>query len=372
MDLSPSEASSPFVHNQADQSKDLKYLPITSDGFIDYLTPKRQFYQSEPSKVSAQKAGRVRRRKKIETDRKYRMKKKVKFEDLTTENGILKTEFNWLTEEIRQLKEDITRLHPDRKFPAQDLKKLESDFSQSTSQQHDNRSVSVQFSGFQMSHGVQDLQKISSINEGVAVNEYLTKNKESSLSVIWNDSISITQLLTKIDADDKSNVHFSDFPGLSEEECLAVEGSSLPRSLCATSQRLWEAYGDITAMSKFNANVSRIVYILFCATIKEMDDLQLEQVTENKILKWRDAIKDALRIGFLVDFAMEHLKKIACAYVGLVLQRKLECMAVSISKLEADLKNKREEHAKVREQAKLYKDSLEEFSSKSVSSGLFP
>ncbi|XVF18700.1 hypothetical protein REPUB_Repub11eG0045400 [Reevesia pubescens] len=328
MDLSPSEASSPFVHNQADQSKDLKYLPITSDGFIDYLTPKRQFYQSEPSKVSAQKAGRVRRRKKIETDRKYRMKKKVKFEDLTTENGILKTEFNWLTEEIRQLKEDITRLHPDRKFPAQDLKKLESDFSQSTSQQHDNRSVSVQFSGFQMSHGVQDLQKISSINE--------------------------------------------DFPGLSEEECLAVEGSSLPRSLCATSQRLWEAYGDITAMSKFNANVSRIVYILFCATIKEMDDLQLEQVTENKILKWRDAIKDALRIGFLVDFAMEHLKKIACAYVGLVLQRKLECMAVSISKLEADLKNKREEHAKVREQAKLYKDSLEEFSSKSVSSGLFP
>ena len=47
-----------------------------------------------------------------------------------------------------------------------------------------------------------------------------------------------------------------------------------------------------------------------------MEDLQLDQVTEKKMLKWRDAIKDALRINFNVDFAMHHLIGIARAYFG--------------------------------------------------------
>ncbi|KAL4333612.1 hypothetical protein GQ457_07G040700 [Hibiscus cannabinus] len=65
-----------------------------------------------------------------------------------------------------------------------------------------------------------------------------------------------------------------------------------------------------------------------------MSELRLEQVTENLIFKWRDAIKDALRMNLKVDFAMEHLRKVARAFIGLMERRKLDDMASGIPSLE--------------------------------------
>ncbi|XP_052490833.1 uncharacterized protein LOC128043064 [Gossypium raimondii] len=55
-------------------------------------------------------------------------------------------------------------------------------------------------------------------------------------------------------------------------------------------------------------------YLLFCAAIKEMDDLKLDLVNETKLLLWRDAINNALNLRFNADFAIKHLFKIARAY----------------------------------------------------------
>ncbi|KAH1064018.1 hypothetical protein J1N35_029005, partial [Gossypium stocksii] len=65
-----------------------------------------------------------------------------------------------------------------------------------------------------------------------------------------------------------------------------------------------------------NPSTIETVYIMFCAFVKEMRNLRQEQVTEGLMLKWRVAIKDVLCINFKVDFAMEHLKKISCAYIS--------------------------------------------------------
>ncbi|XP_052485954.1 uncharacterized protein LOC128040947 [Gossypium raimondii] len=118
-----------------------------------------------------------------------------------------------------------------------------------------------------------------------------------------------------------------------------------------------------------NTSIAEIVYIMFCASVEEMSNLRLEHVTEDLILKWRDAIKDALRINFKVDFAMEHLKKIACAYIGLMERQKLDSAGLRISKLEAALSTAKEEHAKICEQSKVFIDAAEEFNDKPVSSG---
>lgn len=115
-----------------------------------------------------------------------------------------------------------------------------------------------------------------------------------------------------------------------------------------------------------------IAYTLFCATIKEMDDIKVPEVTENCIMKWGDTINAALGIDFDVGFAMDHLKdKIVPAFVGKILCQQVDEMKEKISILEASLNALKQDHAKECEQSKVYKDAMDKFNGKSVSSGLF-
>ncbi|XVF18706.1 hypothetical protein REPUB_Repub11eG0045700 [Reevesia pubescens] len=194
-------------------------------------------------------------------------------------------------------------------------------------------------------------------------------NQKIPITVVATNRPIAKLLMQKIEADDESNVCFSDFTGLDGER-VKVGKYSFPLSLRPVVERIITFYDDVSATCKMNLNVSESTYILFCASVKEMDDLQLEQVTEDRILKWSDAIKDALRINFKVDFAMDHLKKIAHAYIGLIESQELEGMSERISKLEADLNTRREALAKRKEQSMKYINAAEEFNHKSLS--LFP
>ncbi|KAK8644886.1 hypothetical protein V6N13_118748 [Hibiscus sabdariffa] len=89
--------------------------------------------------------------------------------------------------------------------------------------------------------------------------------------------------------------------------------------------------------------------------------------TVKKIIEWRDAIKDALRMNLKVDFAMEHLRKVARAYIGLMERRKLDDMASGIPSLEGQFSAGKAEHCKISEMSKIYMDAAEEFTGKAVS-----
>ncbi|KAA3453088.1 Ocs element-binding factor 1 [Gossypium australe] len=184
-----------------------------------------------------------------------------------------------------------------------------------------------------------------------------------------NDDTSISDLLMKIDTDEESKVKFSDFTGLDGKH-VTVGKYCFPLSLHPTLELIIKVRGDVAATSKMNLSIAERIYIMFCASIKEMHDLRLEQITECRILKWRDAIKDALRMNFKVNFAMEHLKKIACAYIGLMERQRLEEVALRISKLEAELSASKKEHSKICERSKEYMDTAKEFIGKPVSLGM--
>ncbi|PPS17205.1 hypothetical protein GOBAR_AA03353 [Gossypium barbadense] len=155
----------------------------------------------------------------------------------------------------------------------------------------------------------------------------------------------------KLEADDESTVKFSDFTGLHGERMTLGKYSFLP-ALHPIVNNIIDIYGDVLATTKMNPSIAEIVYIMLCASVKEMSNLQLEQVIRDLILKWRDAIKDALRINFKVDFSMEHMKKIVCAYVGLTEHRKLDIVGLRISKLESELSAEKKEHLEIYDQSK--------------------
>lgn len=119
--------------------------------------------------------------------------------------------------------------------------------------------------------------------------------------------------MEKLDANEKSAVDFKDFHGL-EDELERSGRLDLPHSLVPVDELLKKYYGDITVESNQIPPVIRTSYILFCSVIKEMGQLQLEQLDLSKMILWRDAINSGLSIGFKASFAIQHLKGIARAY----------------------------------------------------------
>ncbi|GLU18441.1 hypothetical protein SLE2022_347450 [Rubroshorea leprosula] len=169
----------------------------------------------------------------------------------------------------------------------------------------------------------------------------------------------------KLEENEGISLDFKDFTDLHEkQEYRAVGRYQIPLSLVPTTEKITEVYGDVCATSTISRNFAENIYTLFCATIKEMDELPLEEVTEETMLKWRTAIKDALCIKFKVEFAMEHLKKsIAGQYFSVKPYKEAEKMDDEISKAEATLNGLKE--------CKKFRDIAKEFDGKPLSEGLW-
>ncbi|TYI15477.1 hypothetical protein ES332_A08G188500v1 [Gossypium tomentosum] len=114
------------------------------------------------------------------------------------------------------------------------------------------------------------------------------------------DDEQVTIFLQEWDGNTKGQVQYSDFNEL-QEELRKVELNCFPSFLDPILiQKIKDAYGDITEKSNSAA---------------EMDEVrEVKDVNISKLRVWRDAICNALHINMEVEFAKEHLTKIAYAY----------------------------------------------------------
>ncbi|MFQ6658270.1 hypothetical protein Gotur_027614 [Gossypium turneri] len=129
----------------------------------------------------------------------------------------------------------------------------------------------------------------------------------------------VEKFMEQLNVNVKSEVDYSHFEILEKglgKDLIMVGRFNVPLRLAPIAHRIYDIYGDITASSTQSDCAAKPSYILFCAAIKEMDDLKLDQVNETKILLWRDAINNAHNLQFGVGFAIKHLKRNARAYIG--------------------------------------------------------
>ncbi|KAE8683766.1 hypothetical protein F3Y22_tig00111191pilonHSYRG00235 [Hibiscus syriacus] len=159
----------------------------------------------------------------------------------------------------------------------------------------------------QISSVVQDPQRTTSVSTegGIVTSSHLTENQENSLAT----SMPMAELLNKVDEKGKSKADFSDFPSLDKNDRVKVGRYDVPKSLHSTAQKIMDKYGDVTKESIMHHDVDERTFILSCASMKEMEELPLDHVTEDYILKWSDTTKTALEMRFDVEFMMDELKK---------------------------------------------------------------
>ncbi|KAK5813017.1 hypothetical protein PVK06_028463 [Gossypium arboreum] len=130
------------------------------------------------------------------------------------------------------------------------------------------------------------------------------------------DDEQVKEFLDGFEGNTKRQVEYSNFKGLQEEYLNnLVVHKCFPSFLDPIIQKIKNAHGDITEKSKLSSCAAGPTLVIFYTTIKEMNEvIKVEDVTLDKLEVWRDAICDARQINMEVEFAMQHLMKIAYAY----------------------------------------------------------
>ncbi|XP_022752635.1 uncharacterized protein LOC111301316 isoform X1 [Durio zibethinus] len=209
-------------------------------------------------------------------------------------------------------------------------------------------------------------QSLNSNNQGSAgdcdwLGDYGISQMFLAVETLYSDVL-VTEFIAKLEKNSRSKVSFSSFKDLDGER-QRVGDYSFPMSLVSTANAIMDAHGDVTKNSHFSPPVVENIYVFFCAAIKEMGDLSLKQVTEDTMLKWRDAIMDAKRSGCDVEFAWKHLETIAYAYFGLKARNYRISLEQKMANLMAEEKSLRQQLEKKEEEVKAVKGKEEELTS---------
>ncbi|XP_017605585.1 uncharacterized protein LOC108452321 [Gossypium arboreum] len=115
-----------------------------------------------------------------------------------------------------------------------------------------------------------------------------------------------------------------------------VNKYEIPSLLVSTAQHIFNDHGDITRKCKLSDLTVQTIFVLFCAAIKEMVDLSLENVNVEIIWKLRHPIMDAKRIEFDAEFAMKRLITIVHGYFGLKARQDRHKLERWVASLRAD------------------------------------
>ncbi|EOY05702.1 hypothetical protein QUC31_016648 [Theobroma cacao] len=275
-----------------------------------------------------------RERKRL-NDAKYRYNKRVENEKLKDEINMLR---NMLQASEKGKETEALSIHGpvqdfgcDRDLPVvvgnEPSRILEENESPTNPQDASYRDLLVVMHNDVQSQSLEKNQPITYLQndtwKSLEENQLLTQN-DTWKSLEENQLLTQPQLfavdyltfMDKLERDEKSTVSYSDFEILLQGEKQEVGGYRIPLVLQPIFEKIVTSYGDITSNSLLSSFSAENVLLQFLATIQEMGDTTLEQVTEELIFRWRDCIAEAKRIKFNVDFATEHLKKVAKSYLG--------------------------------------------------------
>ncbi|KAK9993837.1 hypothetical protein SO802_023540 [Lithocarpus litseifolius] len=108
-----------------------------------------------------------------------------------------------------------------------------------------------------------------------------------------------------------------------EEQVVNVRDYLVPQSLAPILESLLEKYGDMGAETNLSSRVKMYLIVILCGTIDSVCCTRILDITEHKLLNWRQYLRALEYVGFKIQFVHDQWRGVTKAYFGLRL-RKLE------------------------------------------------
>ncbi|KAG2692229.1 hypothetical protein I3760_08G042500 [Carya illinoinensis] len=137
-----------------------------------------------------------------------------------------------------------------------------------------------------------------------------------------------------------------------EEEIVNVSDYLVPRSLVPILESLFSKYGDVSADTTLSSGVKMYLFTVLCGTLDSMYNTRVLDISEDLLRNWWKNLKALLSAGFKIQFAFEHLKRVAHAYFGLRLR---EGVDTTLFQLNRDITESSEQVEKLAKNLELMK-----------------
>ncbi|KAM7262116.1 hypothetical protein ACFE04_021193 [Oxalis oulophora] len=129
------------------------------------------------------------------------------------------------------------------------------------------------------------------------------------------DKMAIPLLEMLEDENDPCSLRLLDFNDIATNKCVNVGNFKVPETLESYAKELLARHADIGTGNSHVLYMNEMTFLVLCCALKSMDTTSFGDITKSLILKWRDAIRGALRYGFKVDFLKDRLKLVTRSYL---------------------------------------------------------
>ncbi|KAL1184630.1 hypothetical protein V6Z11_A01G058400 [Gossypium hirsutum] len=392
MDDTTSEATSPYSASRMDSSsmynqsnstyqfhsqQQMTHSQATQDRFLQG----EALQQPRPGCLKDKMSEDERKARKRLADKKHRQKKKAKFDEMTSQNQHLQDKNRELSTENRQLKEEKESLINKNTQLEEQIRGLQGKGQLPVEVMQGHSYISHPASQIDQNVHVQDHYEMEVTNDDhVYNNNGFPDNCHNAGAVDALDGFGLDELLhlLRTDADDEMTTNGR----IALNEPTIEHPESSQSGLCPSKVAKIKLHKFLTDLhAEVPSNVDPLDFRGLEGEQKrfgrfsfpsDMEHLRLDQVTEDIMVKWRDVIKDALGLGFNVAFAMEHLKKVACAFFGQSGCKLLNDIDSKISTLEDEVNYWKKKRAEIYKESKMSIDAVDNFIGVPISTGLFP
>ena len=93
-------------------------------------------------------------------------------------------------------------------------------------------------------------------------------------------------------------------------------GYLVPRDGVEFLEAMWKKYMNFISYFKLGVFVRGAMLTLLCCVLAQMRNINLDDVTEAKILEWKSVVQELMKEGFHLDSILDHFPRLLETYLA--------------------------------------------------------
>uniref|UniRef100_A0A7N2RAL6 Uncharacterized protein n=1 Tax=Quercus lobata TaxID=97700 RepID=A0A7N2RAL6_QUELO len=188
---------------------------------------------------------------------------------------------------------------------------------------------------------IEELSEVSRVMRTTATEEDgIYKDSEYPETFLFCDE-AYTQFMRFLDSG-KGILDILEDPGMfakDKEKFVRVGEYMVPLRFANILEQLLSGHGDVSAGSKLSPMAKLYLSIVLCECMYSMTNTRVVDITKDLLLYWWTSLRMLQTAGFKIQFAFDHLKRVADAYFGLYVKKRVKIFDEVLFEQHKDLQN---------------------------------
>nr|XP_023873147.1 uncharacterized protein LOC111985721 [Quercus suber] len=166
----------------------------------------------------------------------------------------------------------------------------------------------------------------------------------SSSATVPDPTREVAAFFTRFDQPEVNNLDPADFWG-ARSPYVDFHGFRVPGECAPHLEAVYRSHGDFMRGFFLGRSTREHFLKLLGSVMNDIEHNSIDTISAERILQWKAAVQELIRVGFAVEFMLDHLREIAQAFFIKKVQSAVDAIDTRIEALKkevADLEGSRE------------------------------